>query len=526
MNYAKQITETPQSEPIPGENQIENNAGGYVHQVDPWQQLQRFLILGSEGGSYYVGQSKLTVENAQKVIDLIKADGVKVVLALVKVSDEGLAVSNDPAIFVLALVFSRGNLLARRAASGAVIRVCRIGTHLFTLVSYIDQLRSWGRLVRKAVSSWYAQDYDKLAFQVMKYKNRQGWTHGDVIRQAHPKPISKQHSTLFKAILNNEFLDSSLGEFIGASYKATIVKGVELLALISEHDLPREVLPTEALNNLHTWHALLQKMPLNALIRNLGKMSNVGLLVHQNFDAIELVEKKLADAEYIRKSRLHPLAILNALYVYQSGQGVKGSLTWEPVQRIVDALDGAFYKAFQNVEPTGKNIFLALDVSGSMSMGKIAGTQLTPRVASAALALVTMSIESRCHVYGFTTGCTRLDITPRMTLEQVISGISGLTFGGTDCALPMLTAAKEKLDIDSFFVYTDSETWAGRVAHPTQALTIYRQQFNKPEASLAVVGMVSNGFTIADPEDRRQMDIVGFSADTPRILSQFVKGMI
>jgi len=123
MNYAKAITETPQSEPIPGQTQVENNAGGYVYQVDPWQQLQRFLILGSEGGSYYVGQSKLTVENAQNVIDLIKKDGAKVVTALVRVSDEGLAASNDPAIFVLALVFANGDLAAKANADFSARRL-------------------------------------------------------------------------------------------------------------------------------------------------------------------------------------------------------------------------------------------------------------------------------------------------------------------------------------------------------------------------------------------------------------------
>ena len=54
---------------------------------------------------------------------------------------------------------------------------------------------------------------------------------------------------------------------------------------------------------------------------------------------------------------------------------------------IVDALDGAFYLAFGNVVPSGKRLVLALDVSGSMTMGAVAGVPgLTPRIASAAMA--------------------------------------------------------------------------------------------------------------------------------------------
>jgi 60 kDa SS-A/Ro ribonucleoprotein len=70
----------------------------------------------------------------------------------------------------------------------------------------------------------------------------------------------------------------------------------------------------------------------------------------------------------------------------------------------VDALDRAFYAAFRNVEPTGKRWLLALDVSGSMDCGQIAGVPgLTPRVASAAMALVTAATEKNLPDGAFTS---------------------------------------------------------------------------------------------------------------------------
>ena len=39
--------------------------------------------------------------------------------------------------------------------------------------------------------------------------------------------------------------------------------------------------------------------------------------------------------------------------------------------------------------------------------------------------------------------------------------------GGTDCAQPMIYAKKKNLKVDVFIVYTDSETWAGRI-HPVR----------------------------------------------------------
>ncbi len=89
---------------------------------------------------------------------------------------------------------------------------------------------------------------------------------------------------------------------------------------------------------------------------------------------------RLGDAERIRRARVHPIAVLAALRTYASGRGARGRNEWRPVRQIVDALDAAFYTSFGNVEPTGKRLLLALDVSGSMESGQVAGVPgLTPR---------------------------------------------------------------------------------------------------------------------------------------------------
>jgi 60 kDa SS-A/Ro ribonucleoprotein len=110
-------------------------------------------------------------------------------------------------------------------------------------------------------------------------------------------------------------------------------------------------------------------------------------------------------------------------------------------------------------------------------------------------------------------------ISPRQRLDDVVRQVSSLPMGGTDCALPMVWATKNKVEADAFVVYTDSETWAGNV-HPVQALRAYRERMGIA-AKLIVVGMVSNGFTIADPSDAGMLDVVGFDTATPQLISGF-----
>ena len=162
---------------------------------------------------------------------------------------------------------------------------------------------------------------------------------------------------------------------------------------------------------------------------------------------------------------------------------------------------------------------------------------ITPRVGSAAMAMVTARTEQQHQFVAFTSsggygwsrqvsdpdhGISSLSISPRQRLDDVMKAVDRLNFGGTDCALPMLWALKHKVKVDTFMVYTDSETWAGN-PHPSQALKQYRQKMGI-DAKLVVVAMVSNGFSIADPNDGGMLDVVGFDTAAPVVINDFSRG--
>jgi len=573
VNYAKHYNkkQTPQSEKIPGEKQVANNAGGYVYEVDKWQRLARFLILGTDGGTYYVSERKLTRENAQVVEACLATDGGRTIAEIIEISQTGRAPKNDQAVFALALAASvqvpdASGVSAesiRSMALDALPKVCRIPTHLFQFMTAIKAMRGSSRMLRRALGEWYSQwDANKLAYELVKYQSREGWANRDVLRLAHPKMSAEHQAVVRWAVCGHEAAASpgprevkrakedtrtsriyqpvaDVPNIIAAFELAKTKPPVELLVrLIREHGLTREMLPTECLNEVAVWEALLEKMPLTAMIRNLGKMSSLGIFEPLKSSAwSKHVVERITSQENLRKSRVHPLFILNAMKTYAQGHGDKGSLKWTPAAKIVDALDAAFYEAFGNVEPTGKNVMLALDVSGSMG-SLIGGTSLSCREACAALALVTQAVEDNVQIVGFTnggsvarrsqwggylSGISPLKISKRQRLDDVVKYIAGLNFGGTDCALPMIYAESEKLDVDGFVVYTDNETWAGDI-HPSQALRSYRAKQNKPEAAQVVVGMTASGFTIASPDDPRTLDVVGFDLATPTAISAFIKG--
>src|SRR5919202_4678233 len=214
MSYLKLhgTRRVPQRAPIPGSGQVQNWNAGYSWPVDQWTRLRRFLILGSEGGSYYASELNLTRENAKAVERAIREDGKRAVAEIVAVSREGRAPKNDPALFALAMAAGVGDDETRKAALEALPQVARTGTHLFQFASFVSAFRGWGRSLRRAVGRWYAaQPVDALAYQAVKYRQREGVTHRDLLRLAHPAQsvsagnptlaVTDEHRALFEWIV-------------------------------------------------------------------------------------------------------------------------------------------------------------------------------------------------------------------------------------------------------------------------------------------------------------------------------------
>ena len=525
---------TPQTRRTPGRtDEVKNSEGGFVFAVNDKARLERFLILGTDGGTYYVGERELTKQNIDFLKKLIASDERMVVDTLVDVSVNGRAYRNSPAIFTLALVLTEGK--DKAYAREAVNKVVRTGTHLFEFTGYLNDLAGWGRAKRKAVASWYEDKSDvQLGYQMVKYRQREGWTHRDVLRVSHAKPSAGLAKfALGKEIFANEV--PSIIQGFAAMQRAGSVDDV-LFVLSDYSDLPWETIPTQFLKDVRVWKALFENGQLKgqALVRNITRLARLDA-----FNDLEFAAKyadALTDEEMIGRTRLHPINFLNAAVVYREGQvdrsgygwGGSRKKDWTTSSRIKDALDEAFHLSFKTVEPANKRTLLAVDVSGSMSSPAL-GLDLSCAQVSGAMAMTIARTEPAYEIRGFTsTGrsywsrdsqLTDLGITAKTSLSQAMKNVRKSNFGGTDCALPMVWALENKVEIDHFVIITDNETWAGNIK-PVQSLDQYKNKMGI-DARVSVLGVASTDFTIADPMRNDMMDFCGFDSNTPRVLADF-----
>jgi 60 kDa SS-A/Ro ribonucleoprotein len=526
--YTKHLTprgRTPQGVPIPGREaeMAPNAAGGYGFALDAWARLDRFLVLGTEGGTYYVLERELTIDNAAVLTACIAEDGLGTVRRIAEISERALAPRNDAAIFALAVAAKRGDEATRRAAYEALPAVCRTGTHLFAFAGAIDALGGWSRGARGAVGRWYtAREPGELAYQLVKYRQREGWTHADVLRLAHPKPAGGGDGIgALLAFAVGKEPDGALPRIVEGYLAAQSADTPHASArLVAEYRLPRECVRIEHLGEPEVLEALLASMPYTAMIRNLGNLTAAGVVAPLSDGARRVIDQ-LADAARLRKARVHPMAIFLALRTYASGQGLRGRGEWTPVQQVVDALDGAFYAAMDGVVPTGRRILLAVDVSGSMTMAA-GGIPVPAAEAAAAMALIVARTEPDHLMLGVNTGPVELAISPRMRLDAAIATVRRAIAGGTDLSVPARWLARERLVVDGVVILTDSETWAGR-QHPSEAMEQYRRQVGAPVRNV-VAAMSATGSSIGDPVDPLTLQCAGLDATVPEVIRGFVSG--
>jgi 60 kDa SS-A/Ro ribonucleoprotein len=210
--------------------------------------------------------------------------------------------------------------------------------------------------------------------------------------------------------------------------------------------------------------------------------------------------------------------------MYARGAGYRGDGSWTPVRQVIDVLDQAFYKAFDYVEPTGQNLVVAIDGSGSMEH-EISGSPLSCREAAIAIGMVHALTEKWSVVLGFTMGSNvcEIPVSKGQRLDDVIRTFNRMVKPErTDCALPYRWAYDKKAEVDGFVLLTDNETWSGS-AHPYQYLNEYRRRMGR-NTKTAVVGMTATNCTVGDTGDPGTLNVVGFDPTVPQVVSNFLRG--
>jgi len=546
---AVSLAATPQTQPIPGANQVKNAAGGYVFAKDQWNQIEDFLILGTTGGTYYTGADTLTTTNVDQLFAAIAADGPRVVALITDIATArpARAPKPRPYLFALAACAAKGDPATVQAVKAAFPSVVRTTDQLATFFGYWKNLAGKasargtspviGRAMRTAFGSWFnAEEVHDVAFPALKARQRatpagEAMALQDVIRIAHVTGRSDAHRVLIGWLagrVGDDEARAALPDVDNFLTAQAVTTPAEAVSVIRARRVPWEFLPSTVMKDPVVWGELIGTIGMTALIRNLARMTRLGTLGPFTTDATGRVVARLTNQAALAKARIHPMDVYLALKVYQSGVSQpdlrRPAQTWQPVAAISDALETAYDLSFSAAEPTDRSYVVAVDSSGSMSGWSTVVSNGSPlgkayEVANTLAVMLARLDGHNVHVIDVDTRVHRSKVTPRTNLRELAGWkTSG---GGTDLSLPFTWALDQKARVDGFVVLTDNETWAGR-QHPTQALAAYRRALN-PAARVIVVAMTVAGYSIGDPGDPGVLNVAGLDSALPKLIAGFLR---
>lgn len=535
---------TPQTQPIPGRESemVKNDAGGYVFTKDLWTRLSDFIILGTEGGTYYADEKTHTYRNIKSVNEALAADGPRAVQLAVEISTARppRAPKNFPALYVVAAALASPDVDTRRAACDAVHRVARTTDHLSHLFGYYKAVTGregggGGRLIKRAWASWFTSDTpDAVAYRILKSRQRstgsgETFRPGDLLALARPRPVSEVQEAMFQLARGHKSPMDVSGHLSAAKafYEANRVRTpAEAVRAINAYHVPWEFLPDEVLKFPAVWEALVPHLGLTAVIRNLVRMTTIGTLGPFK-QANQVVVRRLTDPAELSRARIHPFDVLLASRVYAQGWSQPHARAdmrrWTPVGAVQSALNQAYRLSFAAAPPVDARLVIAVDKSGSMSGAvRHGGTDIGSAYhVCSAIAHILDRLCTRTWLMEFDSTV----VASKVHADQGLSEIFNLPHNGgsTDVSAPIRWALTNKVEVDGFVLLTDNETWSGR-QHAVQALADYRRKIN-PNARVLDASVRASGTSpfpgAGSPGGNGCLDVAGFDSALPALIAGF-----
>jgi 60 kDa SS-A/Ro ribonucleoprotein len=400
--------------------------------------LARLVLQGTFNDTFYVkGESQL-----DNVLELCKKVPAKFIGQLAVYARQHGYMKDTPA-FLVAYLSTKDAKIFKSVFN----RVINDGRMLRNFVQVIRSgkvgRKSLGTGPKKKIREWFENASDE---NLLNASIGNDPSLIDVIKLAHPKAKNKSQDAMFKWIMGIPTEEKNL---------PNVVKIYEAFKKDRESGNNKVMVPNinfQLLTNCKLtgddWKQIAENMSFTQLRMNLNTFARNGCFSDKNFT--KMVSEKLSDPG---KSNVFPYQILTAV----------NNLTSDIPQDIHTALNKALTKSLDKVPVLKGNVYVAVDVSGSMGSpatgdrGSV--TTKTRYVDVAALfASIIADQNPRNSVMLFDTTIKRnFTLYPGEVMRNA-NTMASFCGGGTDCSLVFHDVATKNIKCDVIVLISDNES--------------------------------------------------------------------
>ncbi|WP_339285841.1 TROVE domain-containing protein [Paenibacillus sp. FSL R5-0486] len=484
MSRAKQLFNQPQP--------TTRNHGGYgAYERLVEEQYIQMLMTNTLNNTFYADTQQLMDDAMVSHQEMAEVDAGFMARALVYARNEGL-MRLQP-LYGLALLSKVDPDQFAKVFSKVVQTPA-------DLADFLTILRGTGRgQGGRAVKRQVSQFLNGITeYWAIKYNGRgRGYSLGDMIATAHPKPIDLKQKALFRYLRGHEVDLTELPQLQALEKLKATPNPASRMHLIEKGKLPYSVVTSIMQPTRTVWEALMSQMPTFALLRHLNAMDRAG--VFDKSKNIDYVTRRLTDAEALRKSRILPFRFASA---------------YEMIAReeLRDALRQAVELSIGNLPTLPGRTAIFLDRSGSMQ-----GDYL--RIGSVlALALYK---QTRGNALFWLFDHMVEDARPKMD-ESILSQAHRIRAqGGTDTGRPVRELRDIGEKVDQIIMITDEQQNEGSPLYAE--LERYRRMMN-PELKAFIVDIAPYQQAMVPPRDGKTFYIYGWSETVLTYIAETVAG--
>lgn len=434
-----------------------NDAGGSAYALSPKHALAQLAGTGCFNGTFYA-EAEDQMEMLRALIAQVNDNAYLAKLAVY--SRERAFMKDMPAALLMALA-TRDTALMQKVFD----RVVDNGRVLRTL---FQMIRS-GQFGRKSLSGSLQRAFQRWlntasVEKLLSASIGSDPSLRDVLRLARPTPADNARRALFGWLTEKDVdkwapatdvdLPEQARDLVAFRQAETAEAQVEILAHLSA----RWDLLADTAKGTASWTAIARNMGPQALRMNLNTLMRHG--VFADYQMVDYVARRLADADEIRRSRQFPYQYL-AAYL---------NVNEEIPQKIKVALHEAAEIACGNIPDLPGPVIVGLDVSGSMQSavtghrGGGATSKMRCVDVAALFAAAILRRNPDSIVIPFDTSAYTANVDPSDSILSLAERLARYGGGGTDCSLPLAKANRDyrHRKFAGCVLISDTESWVYR----------------------------------------------------------------
>lgn len=433
-----------QNSQVPATNTT-NAAGGKAYQLSNEAALAKYVCTGVFNDTY----QETANDQVQRVLSLCRNVNPEFLAKLAVFSRKHCRMKDTP-VFLTAYLARTNIELCKKVFSRVIdnpkilrnfVQVMRSGTIAETNTAKVS--RSLGTASKKLVQSYFDSLTDEQLFK-SNIGNKPSIS--DVIRLTHPKPRDKSREALYSYILGKPIVEG------GFKNLPSVIEEYEAFKKDNTKDIPNvpfEMLTALNLNSSH-WMKIAERATFNQARLNLNTFGRHG--VFQNENLVKLIADRIANPDEVRKSRVLPYQLFTTY------------LNADVPQSIKNALQAAVEVSLENVPTIEGNLYIAVDVSGSMSQ-RVTGDRgsVTTKAryidVAALFASAILRKNKNAVVLPFDTEVRQMDLNPFDSIMTNAQKLAEFRGGGTNCSKSLEFLNNKKATGSAVIYISDNESW-------------------------------------------------------------------